>query len=213
MTRALHHDHDPDVTRHEVPALRRAPLDERLPRLRCAPEPVAWQPLASAKIEAEKTVIGEIPVLSLDGATDEVPENRVTAQPTAHRIPPDRWILLAIAIATLGYSLHSMLSSKAIGDLPQRPTVIARPTASVPVASTMPRYSMRTVEPSTLSRLPLELTALETAAAQAWLAGHTEEAAQLYEQLATLAPEVTSFSAAATILRSKLIAATPEVKP
>lgn len=223
MTKPLEHNADPDVTRHEVPALRRVPLDERLPRLSCAPQPIAWQPRPFHNIEAEKTVIGEIPALTLGGVIAVLPDaakssssaqpTRVAGRQTAQRIPADRWILLAIAIATLGYSLRSAFPAKPVTLPPRPPTITSEPTSRTLLADPTSLYSMRAFAPSTMTGSPLDPTALETAAARALLAGHTEEAAQLYEQLETLSPGTTSVAAATAILRSNFRTVTGEATP
>jgi hypothetical protein len=88
-----------DVTRHEVPALRRPPLDERLPRLNCAPQPIAWEPAH----DNEKTLI-------------EGPSEDAAARDAKRaRVPLDRWLLLALALATLGYCTSTTLQHRARG--------------------------------------------------------------------------------------------------
>jgi hypothetical protein len=163
---------------------------------------------------AEKTVIGDIPVLNLGDTVHEPPviathsafprPGGVATRKPATRIPPDRWVLLAISIATLGYSLRTALPL-------QPPTIAAKQLAPTPIAPTTSFYSMRPLEPPTLSGVPLDAAALETAAAHAWLAGHTTEAALLYQQLAALSPEAPPFTAAATILGANLTTTTTEV--
>lgn len=206
---------DPDVTRHELPALRRAPLAQRLPRLNCAPERhsmTAWAPLHSD----EKTAVGDIPVLPSPAAAKR---SKAHAKRSPSPITLDRWVLLAFAIGTLGYSLRSVLPAVPPSPRTPPPTIAAPPVASTavlpspnaadPTAAAPPL--LRPIEsPTAAMQSPLDPTALETAAAQAWLAGHIAEAAQLYEQLAALSPQAPALVAAAAIARAQLKAATVE---
>lgn len=207
---------DPDVTRHELPALRHPPLDQRLPRLNCAPElhaMTAWAPLHSD----EKTVVGDIPVLPSTASAKR--RSKAHAKRATSSITLDRWVLLAFAIGTLGYSLHNVLPSASPSPRVASPTIAApfvastaaalSPNAADSIAAAPPL--LHPIEsPTAVIQSPLDPTALETAAAQAWLAGHIAEAAQLYRLLAALSPQAPALVAAAAIARAQLMAATVE---
>jgi hypothetical protein len=186
---------NPQVTRYDVPALRRPPLAERLPRLHGAPE------IVCCIDPGAQTLIGEIPAIPAKKAT---------------RVPANRWLLLTIALSTLAYSMRV--------DLPKStPSRRSAPSTAMPTSITSSslstsRFAMATApEPnaglSAQLRTPWDVTALETAAARAWFAGRSDEAVRHYEQLALLSPEASQYSAAAAILRSRTATQQPEPKP
>jgi hypothetical protein len=124
-----------------------------------------------------------------------------------------------MAIATLAYVVHGARRTH------QQPALQRQ---SLPVSATLEqvaptanaRHTQPVLEPlahgsTSIPTIiaPFDPTALEIAAAQAWLAGHTIEAAQLYQQLSLLLPQNSEFAAAATILLAQIKTTTRELQP
>jgi hypothetical protein len=206
---------DRDVTRHDVPALCRPALAEHLPHLSGAPD---WAPSASEGPQhvdpGEQTLIGEVPGTL---PRTQNPPRKTRPPENTDRVPTDRWLLLIIAFGTMAYSLRSYVPEAAP---PTSSTPRAVATAARSGSAALFRFTPEAAPelqpswaPSTQIGTPWDATALETAAARAWLAGHNDEAARFYRQLAALTPQAAQYEAASTILRSRAPEPPPEPNP
>ncbi|HEX2881061.1 MAG TPA: hypothetical protein VHO25_16125 [Polyangiaceae bacterium] len=217
MNKAEAQPFDPEVTRHDMPVLCRPPLAERLPRLNCAPD---WAPTSAPEgpqhvDPSEQTLIGEVP--GTLPRTTSPPRNASPLRNTS-RVPTDRWLLLIIAFGTLAYSMRSLAPETALqtSSTPRAVTSLvahSRSAALFRVATEAAPELLPKTEPPTQIETPWDAAALETAAARAWFAGHNDEAALLYKQLAALSPQSEQYKSAVAILCSRGSVHQPEPNP